>query len=64
MLVAEGDFFSLYPTVMVAHNISPETILPEVTESAFTVDLNYGIEGKESELVSFKKAEHQPSILS
>ena len=27
MLVAEGDFFSLYPTAMVAHNISPDTLV-------------------------------------
>ena len=25
--VAEGDFFSLYPTVMMAHYISPESLI-------------------------------------
>jgi DNA polymerase elongation subunit (family B) len=39
-LVAEGDFFSLYPSIIVAHNISPENI---ITEGGNQIDLNIGV---------------------
>lgn len=63
MFIAEGDFFSLYPTVMVAHNISPDTLIPEgvTQDDTMPVDLNYGIDGKAEEIVAF--SQKNPSIL-
>lgn len=57
MFVAEGDFFSLYPSVIVAHNISPETLIPQdVTDpDAFSVDLNCERAKKQPEIVQFRR---------
>jgi DNA polymerase elongation subunit (family B) len=43
-LVAEGDFFSLYPTVIVAHNISPE-MLADASTVSNVIDANTGLSG-------------------
>ena len=40
-LVAEGDFTSLYPTVIIQHNISPE-LLQDGNEDPQSINLNYG----------------------
>jgi DNA polymerase elongation subunit (family B) len=56
MLVVEGDYFSLYSTVMVAHNISHDTLVEEVSadeENILRVDLNSAT-GKEAEYVGFR----------
>lgn len=58
-LVAEGDFFSLYPTVIVAHNISPETLTN--SESAqFVVNANVG---KSNEVTLIGFSGQQPGVL-
>ena len=45
LYVAEGDFFSLYPTIMVAHNISPETIIAGDSQEN-SIDMNFNLSGK------------------
>lgn len=50
--VMEGDFFSLYPTIMIAHNISPETFSLVPTANSFAVNLNHGLD-KPEHLVYF-----------
>ena len=68
MFVAEGDFFSLYPTIIVAHNISPETLIlkdspilqDEAAKKLLTaVNLSVGTTAAE-EMVYFSQ---EPSIL-
>ena len=51
----EGDFFSLYPTVMIAHNISPENVLLEPNDNSLKVDMNYGL-GKKEDFIYFDQS--------
>jgi DNA polymerase elongation subunit (family B) len=55
LFVMEGDFFSLYPTVMIAHNLSPECIVEQAGDNTYAVDINFGIEGAKPEYVHFLK---------
>jgi DNA polymerase II len=50
--VAEIDFASMYPTIMVKHNISPETVLCSCCENQLVPEANYNICQKRSGLVS------------
>jgi DNA polymerase-2 len=41
--VAEIDFASMYPTIMVRHNISPETVLCSCCENQLVPEANYNV---------------------
>ena len=47
-LVAEGDFVSLYPTIIIQHNISPEVLLMN-GDGDGDIDMNYGLPGSASD---------------
>ena len=47
----EADFFSLYPSIIAAHNLSPETVATAQNDTSFEVDLNAKLEGKDEVVV-------------
>ena len=69
--VLEGDYTSQYPSIIMAYNISPETIVTKYTvplpkpEDTNKVVLNYrsGQEDQNNKYVHFLKAENCPGII-
>jgi len=68
--VFEGDYFSLYPTIILAYNISIETLVPEDKVASYEpqqlrkVILNYrsGMEDQEKKFVYFIRPEVRKGI--